>query len=266
MKVGWCVDEGLPIAGMVLQVWAYEESKPDWVELVRCQANKRPPADIEAFVLHCDLYPVQWIEVLKGKPVMAHRHGNWYGGDPVFRRWVLDNADLVTFNSPKQRELFKYVIRTRTAMIPTPVDIARFQEAAAKSEKREGWIHLGLLAPVKGIQQTVDWAMVYGHQVDFYGGELYPRLREKIVPPCRYCGPVPYEQVPGLLARYENFVFMPYDGDLYARTVIEAWAAGCELILGGDQKAFWDWFKPEACQNAGQIFWRRFEEVVNAGT
>jgi len=264
MKVGWLMDYGLPVAGFILQCRAYEAVKPDWVELVKCHPSKRPPRDIEAFILHGDLYPRCWIEVLEGKPLMAHRHGGWHGGDPVFRRWILDNADLLTFNSPKQKELFRYGIGVRTAFVPTPIDVDRFQAAAAKSEKREGMMYLGLLAPVKGIPHTVDWAMCHGHEINFYGKGLYPTSHQAIVPPCKWHGAVPYEEVPDLLARYKTFVFMPYDGDLYSRTVIEAYAAGCELILDGDLKAFYDYVDLEQCRRGGEIFWERFEEVVHA--
>ena len=263
MKVGWLVDYGLPVAGMVLQVRAYEAAKPDWVELVRCHPSKRPPDDIEAFVLHGDLYPRRWIEVFQGKPLMAHRHGAWYGGDPILRRWVLDNANLVTFNSPKQKQLFRYTVRAKFRYIPTPVDVAKFRAAAeAYKGERSGTLYLGLLAPIKGIPHTVDYAMCYDKPVDFYGAKLYPTSADVIVPPCRFCGPVPYEQVPDLLARYESFIFMPYDGDLYSRTVIEAWAAGCELILEGDLKAFYDWLDGDKCQRAGEIFWETFGRIL----
>jgi glycosyltransferase involved in cell wall biosynthesis len=249
---------------MVLQVRAYEEAKPNDIELVKCRPDKRPPDDIDAFILHGDLYPRQWIGVFDGKPLMAHRHGGWFSGDPVFRRWVLDNASLVTFNSPKQRELFRYPVRSRWAYVPTPVDIDRFQKAARNNgHTREGMVYLGLLAPVKGIPHTVDWAMCYNHPIDFYGGALYPTMAKAIVPPCVWKGSVPYEKVPELLSKYKEFVFMPYDGDLYSRTVIEAWAAGCELILSGDRAAFDMWFDPEQCKRGGEIFWERFQEVVD---
>jgi len=263
MKVGWLVDFGAPVAGMVLQVRAYEAAKPKGIELVKCKPNRRPPSDIDAYILHGDLYPREWIEIFEQKPLMAHRHGGWFAGDTIFRRWVLDNADLVTFNSPKQRELFKYPVQAKWAYIPTPIDIDKFREAADKVEERTGTIYLGLLAPVKGIAHTIDWGLCYNHPIDFYGKALYPSFIKAIVPPCVYKGPVPYEQIPDLLAQYENYIFMPYDGDLYSRTTIEAWASGCTMILDGDQKAFYDYLDADQCRNGGKIFWETFEEMMN---
>lgn len=251
------VDPGLPRAGMVLSVEAFAQASP--YELVPCRPDRRPPNDIDAFILHGDLFDRRWIEVLADKPLMAHRHGGWYTGDPIMRRWVLDNADLVTFNSPKQRELFRFDVNIREDFVPLPIDVDRFM---LRSNDRKGTIYLGLIWPAKGIAYTVDWAIRNSHPVDFYGVAMAKSLLRDIVEPCRYCGPVDYGDVPATLAKYKRFVFFPHEPDLYARTVVEAWAAGCELILQGDEKAFWDWFDPEACKLAPMIFWQKFDSIL----
>jgi len=263
-RIGWMVDPGLPRAGMVLSVEAFTAAKPDDWELYDCYPDRRPPNDLDGFILHGDLFDRRWIEVMAGKPLMAHRHGAWYGGDPIFRRWVLNNAGLITFNSPKQRELFRYPVNAPEAFVPLPIDVERFRAVASASRDRQGTIFLGLLVPAKGISHVLDWALQPGNDsVDFWGVAPYPQVLKDITPPCQYCGPVDFEQVPELLARYERFIFTPPDGDLYARVTMEAKAAGCELILQGDIDAFEQWQCLDACQLAAQTFWTRARSVIN---
>lgn len=264
MRIGWMVDPGLPRAGMVLSVEAFEAAKPDGVELYHCRPDRRPPDDLDAYVLHGDLFDRRWIQMMADKPLLAHRHGAWYGGDPVFRRWVLDNADLMTFNSPSQRERFPYPVNAPEALIPLPVDIDRLVQAGERSNGREGTVFLGLLVPAKGVARVLDWALAPGNgPVDFWGEAPFLQVLGDITPPCRYRGPVDYERIPETLAGYENFIFAPPDGDLYARVTVEAWAAGCNLILEGDTKAFYEWFHPDACKTAARTFWEKVSEVID---
>lgn len=258
VKVGWMVDPGLPRAGMVLSVEAFETAKPADVELYHCRPDRRPPDDLDAYILHGDLFDRRWIEPIADKPFMNHRHGMWEAGDPIFRRWVLENADLVTFNSPFQRQRFPYQIDVPIDFVPLPIDIEHFKPRDAG--ERTGTIHTGVIAPVKGIAHVVDWALRTHTPVDFYGARL---TNIPIVPPCRYMGNAAYEAMPGLLAQYKDFVCMHHHKDLYSRNVIEAWAAGCNLILGAGKEMFWDWFDPDACQNAAQTFWDKFRSVMD---
>lgn len=262
MKVGWLVDRGLPRAGMILSVEAFAAACPGNYTLIPCPAHKRPPDDVDAFILHGDLYNHRWAEVIGDKPLMAHRHGGWIAGDPRFRRWVLDHASLITFNSPKQRSLFRYKITAPVDFVPLPVDVSRFIAAASMRQKRQGTFHLGLIMPAKGISYTVDWAMRNSRRVDFYGEAPHPGMLDTIAPPSLYFGPVGYEGIPTLMANYADFVFMPHEDDLYARVVVEAHASGCNLILRGDEEALWNWLDLDACQEAPQIFWEKFEGIL----
>jgi len=260
MKIGWMIDPGLPRAGMVLSVEAFAAASP--YELVLCSPDKRPPDNLDAFVCHGDLFNQRWIEVLADKPFMAHRHGGWYVGDPVMRRWILNNADLITFNSPKQRELFRYEVNVPEDFVPLPIDVERFKDAQNGCDRTKDVIFLGLILPAKGISYTVDWALENHRPVDFYGVAMYPQILKEIEPHCRYKGPLSYEEVPSVLASYENFIFTPHEPDLYARVTVEAHAAGCNLILRGDAKALFRWMNLDTCQRAPQMFWEKFESIL----
>lgn len=258
------IDPGLPRAGMILSVEAFAAGKPDDWELYPCVPDRRPPDDLDAYILHGDLFDRRWTEALIDKPVMAHRHGAWHAGDPVFRRWILDNADLVTFNSPKQRSLFQYPVNVPEGFVPLPVDVARFRQAAKQSNERKGTLFFGLIVPAKGIAAVLDWSLgPEGEPVDFWGVAPYPQLLRDIAPSCRYRGSVDFEKVPELLAQYKQFVFMPPDGDLYARVVVEAIAAECKPVLRGDTEMLDGWLDLDACQTATQTFWEKARSVID---
>jgi glycosyltransferase involved in cell wall biosynthesis len=63
--------------------------------------------------------------------------------------------------------------------------------------------------------------------------------------------------MPALLAEYERFVFLPTVIEPFGRTVVEAWAAGCEIITNGLVGArYWMEEDPGALETAGEDFWR----------
>lgn len=72
----------------------------------------------------------------------------------------------------------------------------------------------------------------------------------------RYCGQVGYDDVPRLFARYERFLFLPDAVEPFGRTVIEAWAAGCDLVINRNVGALW-WLANDqaAIHQAAARFW-----------
>jgi hypothetical protein len=59
------------------------------------------------------------------------------------------------------------------------------------------------------------------------------------------------------LSRYQTFVFLPTAFEPCGRAVIEAWAAGCRLVLNRNVGArHWIEREPEALETAAENFWR----------
>jgi len=63
--------------------------------------------------------------------------------------------------------------------------------------------------------------------------------------------------MPGLLASYKRFVFLPTVIEPFGRVVAEAWAAGCEVVTNNLVGAKW-WIEnnPGALETAAEDFWR----------
>ena len=263
--IAWLADHYTDITGGAeLSDSAFVAAAPDGVEVLPWSPGKRPPLErIDGFVLNnCVFYGDPWLEIFKQRPVVKHIHDLWPFGSPYVRRWVLDNAALVVFNSPKQQELFQFPVGAPCAYVPQPVDVARFRAAAEANGNRQGVIWLGRVEVGKGIQNVVDWALRNDTQVDVYGHSNSPMTHAQLVPPCRYCGPVAYGDLPELLARYEKFIHLPVKADVCGRVAVEAWAAGCELILGGDVETFWKWVGMADFQNAATEFWEKILRAI----
>lgn len=79
----------------------------------------------------------------------------------------------------------------------------------------------------------------------------------------QYCGKVEPENVYKILGEYETFVFLPDDIEPYGRTVIEAWLAGCELVINGNVGAAW-WIdhEPDAVERGSELFWEQIRTVI----
>jgi len=262
VKVGWLADRIGILGGADISDNAFIAGAPQDMEIVFCPPNKRPAPDVDVFVVNnCITYGEQWIKALQEKPVVRHIHDLWPHGSPRLRRWILDDADLIIFNSWKQETTFQFPYIAPMVFVPPPVDVARFREAG-KTGHREGVLWLGRLSMGKGIQNVVDWSLRTGRQVDFYGPCYEPLARAHIVAPSRYRGGVSQDALPALLAQYQTFIHLPIKSDICGRVAVEAWASGLDLILGGDTEAFWQWVETADFQNAATTFWKYVSSVL----
>jgi hypothetical protein len=273
MVIGWLHDEGTITGGAEMSLKRFLDGAPEWVTgLVKCTPGKRPPETIDAFVIHnCINYGPQWIEVLETRPFVKRVHDPWMHGSAVLRRWILDNAKLIIFNSPRQRSIFHFPFMTEWVASPQPVDIEKFRTIALASpylEDRSGTMWLGRIEPGKGIYMVADWAMREGIDVDMYGPYF---LREQRLldwmktPYTRWLGPVESEDVPALMARYKQMVHFPVKRDACDRVAVEAWASGLELVLRNeDAEYFYPWVENADFTTAVEQHWGYVYEAINS--
>ena len=94
---------------------------------------------------------------------------------------------------------------------------------------------------------TEQWAQA-NEPVDFYGGG-------QIAPPGSVH--VPYDELPGVLARYHTFVYLPTRIEPFCRLAVEAWAAGCQVVVNGLVGArYWIEENPGPLDTAREDFWK----------
>lgn len=258
VKIGWLSDTLRVHGGAEISDNAFIDGRPTGVEIVHCPPQKRPPDDIDIFVVNnCVTYDAKWIECLERVPVVKHCHDLWPYGDPILRRWILEHAAEIIFNSLKQLSLFNYSFKAEPRFVHPSVDVARIRRAVSDFKgEREGILFLGRIEAGKGVQYAIDWSIANDERIDFYGQANDRMMLSQIVKPSRYCGEVAPDDVPALLARYKMFFYVPMLDDLCGRTMVEASAAGMEIEAIGDADAFHDWLDLDACQNAPADFWR----------
>lgn len=260
MRVGWLYDEGNADGtkgGAEYTQREFRDCAPAGVEVVDCPASLGVALpDVDCFVVHnCVGYSREVIPALANKPVVRYIHDAWPHGDPVLRTWLLEHAQLV-FTSPLHEQRFPWGWADDSKLCPPALELAAF--TLARREKREGTVWLGhFMNAGKGVHRAVEWAEHANCGIDFYGEGPYAPTESGHV---TVKGPVRYDDVPSVLGRYERFVMLPDVVEPFGRGVVEAWAAGCDLIVNGLVGAAW-WIQsdPEALECAGERFWRIVE-------
>ena len=66
-----------------------------------------------------------------------------------------------------------------------------------------------------------------------------------------------------MLFSYETFVFLPTEPEPFSRTTVEAWAAGCKLVVNRNIGALhWIENDPQALSTASERLWGIVSEVA----
>ena len=163
-----------------------------------------------------------------GKPALRYWHDLARPGTPAdtpLLRWALEHATNV-FTSPLHRDRFPHPVdgdasssRRRSPLRASP----RAPRASARAARAGS-------APAstrgKGLLQACEWAEA-NEPVDFWGHVDAARDRRACASRARSRPTTS----PTILRLYERFVFLPTHTEPFGRAVVEAWAAGCELIV-----------------------------------
>lgn len=243
MRVGWLADSPGYVGGAEMTEAEFRAAAPEGVEIVDCPAGAVVPG-LDRYVIHnCVHYTAADLEPIGKASRFRYLHDTWPAGDPALRRELLDTATLI-FCSPLQQDFYGRA----GARIPPAIDLGRFR-SGANGRPRQGNVCIGRFAYGKGQVQLAEWAAANG-RVDVYG-DAYPSGPWAVA-----MGAVPYHEVPATLRRYERFVFLPTSLEPFGRAVVEAWAAGCELVVNENVGALhWIREEPEALKTAGEDFW-----------
>jgi len=265
VKIGWLHDDLGIVGGAELSERTLRAGAPEWAEIVLCPPNKRPPEDIEAFIIqNCTAYPVKWIEVLEKVPVIKQNRDAWWSGSIVLRRWLLDNAKLLLFSSQMQADNYEHWYENEYAVVPPPVNLDMFREAALPDDKRQGTIWVGRTDPGKGLHTALDWAWREQEPIDIYGDLSIRYINfAELGGLARFHGRAPYESLPAIYGAAKRYVFFPTHKEPFGRTVAEAWASGCELLVDGFIGALeWIEQRPDDIGRGVEMFWNEVERTL----
>lgn len=254
MKIGWIADELLgKFGGAEFSSSELVRGAPPWADLVEC-SPENVPSGLDAYVLlNNATYGPEIIPALETGIVVKSVRDQWPDGDDELRDWLLNNAAVTIFNSLPHYMWFMYPVGTPVAILPPPMNLQRFRDAAEVAGERSGVLWLGAMHRNKGIMESIFWARDNETEVHFYGtGTCVPNVEKYVV----LKGPVPYEDVPAVMTKYSRFLYTPRVLDGFARTVAEAWAAGLYLETSGIIGAEW-WIEnhPDSLDYGMEMFW-----------
>lgn len=248
MRVGWLTDPGNmdgTVGGAELTQQEFRDAAPDGVEVVDCPPGKLQ--DCDRYVLHNTVsYSLEDIWVIDKRPMFKYAHDMMPHVRSEVQELIVKNATLACC-SPLQAQRLGWA---EASPIPPPVPLERFRAAGRAANGRVGAVALGpWMNWDKGPQLATEWAvMVNENKLDFYGGgPLAPMSSQQ----------VEYDAMPAILAKYQTFVHLPRAIEPFGRTVVEAWAAGCQIVTNRLVGArYWIEEAPERLETAAEDFWR----------
>lgn len=270
ITIGWLEDDIGYVGGAELSSGILRRNAPRWARVLYCPPDRRPPTDkIDLFVIqNCVTYDSRWLQELALKPVVKQVRDPWFAGSSLLRRWLLENSELLIFSSPMQADKFEYPSNLAVKLVPPPVNLDAFRAASLPSGQRAGNVFVGRVDIFKGAHAAIDWAIRENQPLDLYGlrfsgGQPFVRFGQ-LPDNIRFHNEVPYEQMPGILGRAKRFVFFPSWPEAFGRVVVEAWAAGCELLLRDENigSCWWIANHPEALVAGVEMFWDTIKEVI----
>lgn len=247
MRVGWIADHPGYIGGAELSQAEFRLAAPEGVEIVECPDGK-VVSGLDRYVAHnvCRYSGHDMAQI--DAPVTWYHHdlSPWISAD--VRDWLNPRAQHI-FCSELQREKYG----KEGLCIPPAIDLNRLRpnRQTKRHGTREGVCSIGQWRGTgKGPDRLAEWARANG-PVDVYGpGDFCPQG-----PDIDYKGALAPGDVPQTLWRYATFVFLPTAIEPFSRSVVEAWAAGCEVVTNGLVGAR-EWLsRPEKITSAGEDFW-----------
>lgn len=246
MKVGWFTDQPGYVGGAEMTQAEFQAAAPEGVEVFYCPPGAKREETFDCAVVNNVVqYHPQEFEGLEN--VWWYHHDLSPHNRPDTKAWLDDNARHI-FCSAFQRD--RYGLDGE--VVPPPLDLSRYRPPREiRRGKRTGvcsiaqWRSFG-----KGPDRLDEWAHENG-PVDVYGeGEMVPR-GENI----NYKGALSDKQVPQALWDHETFVFLPTEPEPFCRSVMEAHAAGCKLVVNKLIGALEYLDDPSPVENAAETFW-----------
>lgn len=247
MKVAWLHDQGNADGsrgGAELTMDEFAAAAPGGVEFTDLKAA-------EAVVIgNCVTVDPGIIPALIERRVIRYHNDLAQHESPVLRSWLDENAEHI-FTSPLHREHYGL----DGAVVPPALDLDRFRpnRQTRRNTERQGVCSVASwMNPGKGGHLVAEWAARNQTEVECFGiGPFAPSG-----PGIRNHGAVTQGELPQVLHGFDQFVFLPTAVEPFGRCVVEAWAAGCEIVTNELVGArYWLEEKPEALETAAEDLW-----------
>lgn len=120
-------------------------------------------------------------------------------------------------------------------------------------------LFVGVISEAKGYYNLRE---EYKDKSIVLAGKLHPDIKLDFG---TYLGELPYSEMPALMNRAKNFVYLPRWPEPQGRVVVEAALSGCNLVTNENVGAIsfdFDISQPENLEKPEEEFWESLEEVV----
>lgn len=228
MRVGWLQDDHGYFGGAEMTAAEFRAAAPEHVVIVDCPSGDEVFPSCEVYLVHNAVqYSAEQLERnLAGVRVIKYAHDLFLHDFHGSREWLAQHAEWI-FCSPGQRDQMLNRLGVSGEVVPPALNLVKPSRQVRRNGERKGTVSIAQWRnPGKGARQLAEWALANG-PVDVYGpGDFAPGGSGVI-----HHGEIDPQVVPTTLMGYERFAFLPVDYEPFCRTAVEAYYAGCELVI-----------------------------------
>jgi glycosyltransferase involved in cell wall biosynthesis len=170
-------------------------------------------------------------------------------------------SKLNIFVSPLHRDISLQILALDKAppsfILKPTVDTSRFYNQGLKRDIE--YLFVGVIGEAKGLEEM---RKRFSNSDIHFAGKVFPGAKLDFG---KHHGAIAYEEVPKLMNRAKNFVFLPRWPEPQGRVVIEAALCGCNLITNervGACSFPFDISNPQNFINPTQELWEQIEKVL----
>jgi glycosyltransferase involved in cell wall biosynthesis len=165
------------------------------------------------------------------------------------------------FVSPLHREIISKSVRIPEAhksLIVNPmINTNDFKNN--NTERNIEYLFVGVLSEAKGCFELRE---KFRDKNIHLVGDIHPEIKLDFG---TYLGKLSYSEIPSIMNRAKNFVYLPRWPEPQGRVVVEAALSGCKLITNENVGALsfpYDISDPRNIEKSGERFWEELEELI----
>jgi glycosyltransferase involved in cell wall biosynthesis len=147
-------------------------------------------------------------------------------------------------------------LESKSIILRPVISVETFRNLGLKRDIEN--LFVGVISEAKGIENL---RARYKNEPIMLAGKLHPGVKLDFG---TYLGEVPYSEMPTLMNRAKNFVYLPRWPEPQGRVVVEAALSGCNLVTNekvGAVSFNFDISNPANLLQVEEEFWEKLEEV-----
>ena len=171
------------------------------------------------------------------------------------------NSIANIYVSPKHRDVTNQILdlddSSKSIVVKPIIDTSNFYNRNLTRDIE--YLFVGVVSEAKGYENL---KREYFHKNLVIVGDIHPGVKLDFGD---YRGKLPYSQIPDIMNRAKNFVYLPRWPEPQGRVVVEAALSGCNLIVNDNVGAMsfpFDISDPHNIQCSAALFWDELEGKV----